>query len=164
MPMMYHSRRERAQRAVGAGVAVRADDHRPREGDALFGQERVLDAHFADVIEVLDVVGAREIAHDLALLRRLDVAVGGEVVEHERDLALVAKPASALLEHVDRDGRGHVVGQRDVRVDQHEIAPGKRRVARIDPQLAREDLLCVSSFHIYLPKIIRSVRVCVFWQ
>ena len=78
--------RERAERAVRAGVAVGADDEVAGADDALLGQERVLDAHAADLVVVRDSLRADEVAHDLGLLGGLDVLVGRVVVGHQRDL------------------------------------------------------------------------------
>ena len=65
-----HAGGERAHRAVGAGVAVGADDAVARGHDALFGQKRVLHAHSAHVVEVEDVVLVSELAALLGLARR----------------------------------------------------------------------------------------------
>ena len=59
--------------AIGAGVAVGADDELTSANDALFRQEAMLNAHLADFIIMLDLVGFREIADGFALLRALDV-------------------------------------------------------------------------------------------
>ena len=88
---------ERAHRAVGAGVAVGADDAVARGHDALFGQQRVLNAHLADIVEVEDVVLVCELAALLGLGRALDVLVGDKVVEHDVDAGLVKDGIKARL-------------------------------------------------------------------
>ena len=61
----------------------------PGTDHALLGQERVLDAHAADLVVVRDALRAREVAHHLGLLGGLDVLVGRVVVGDERDLGRV---------------------------------------------------------------------------
>ena len=53
--------RERPQAAVGAGVAVGADHQVARKYQALFRQQRVLDAHLAAVEEVRQFLRLREL-------------------------------------------------------------------------------------------------------
>ena len=114
---------ERAHRAVGAGVAVRADDAVARCHDALFGQERVLNAHLANVVEVEDVVLVCELAALLGLGRALDVLVGHEVVENDGDVLFVEHAVKAcLLELVDGHRCGDVVAQHDVELGVDELA------------------------------------------
>ncbi len=117
-------RGERAERAVGAGVGVGADDQVAGTDDALFGQQRVLDAHAADLPVVLDPLGAGEVAHPLGLPGALDVLVGGVVVGHEAHPRAVEHLGRAqVLEDPDGDGCGDVVGEGDVEVALHEL-PG----------------------------------------
>ena len=54
-------------------MAVRADDDLAGGDDALLRQQRVLDAHAADLVIVDDVLRAREFAHLLGERRGLDV-------------------------------------------------------------------------------------------
>ena len=65
-----HTGGERAQCTVGAGVAVCADDAVARGHDAFFGQQGVLDAHLAHIVEVEDVVLVGKLAALLGLLSR----------------------------------------------------------------------------------------------
>lgn len=58
--------RERAERAVSAGVAVRADNQFSRRDDALFRQQRMFNADLPDVEKVGNLESAGEIARGLA--------------------------------------------------------------------------------------------------
>ena len=58
-----HARGKRAERAVGAGVAVGADDEVARAHNALLGQKRMLNTHAADFVIVRDALLAGEFAH-----------------------------------------------------------------------------------------------------
>ena len=129
-----HARRERAQRAIGAGVAVGANDHVARSDDALLRKQRVLNAHAAHIEEVHNVVLACEIAALFALLGALDVFVRGEVVHNKGDLRAVEHLVHVgLLQLANSHRSGDVVGERevDVRLDQltghYGIEPGVRR-------------------------------------
>ena len=96
---------ECAQCAVGAGVAVGADDAVTGCHDAFFGQQSVLDAHLAHIVEIEDVVLVGELAALLGLGRALDVLVGNEVVEDDGDVLFVEHAVEArLFELVDGDG------------------------------------------------------------
>ena len=79
---------ERAEGAVGRGVAVAADDRRARQGEALLGPDDVddalprielvviLDAEFARVLgELFDLLAALRIGDAGAAVGRLDVVV-----------------------------------------------------------------------------------------
>ena len=133
-----HARGERAQRAVGAGVAVRADDEVARAHDALLGQQRVLDAHAAHLVVVGNALLACEVAHDLGLLGALDVLVGHVVVGHERDLLRVEHALDAdLAELLDGDGGGDVVGEHEVEIAFDQLT----RLHFGEPRMGGEDLL-----------------------
>ena len=115
-------------------MAVGANNHVARSDDALFGKQRVLNAHAAHVEEVHNVVLACEIAALLALLGALDVLVRGEVVHNKGDLRAVEHLVHVgLLQLANSYRSGDVVGERevDVRLDQlaghYGIEPGVRR-------------------------------------
>ena len=80
---------EGPHRAVGAGVAVGADDAVAGGDDALLRQKRVLNAHLAHVKKVEDVVFVGKVAAAFGLLGALDVLVGHKVVQHNVDLFVV---------------------------------------------------------------------------
>ena len=132
-----HARGEGAERPVGAGVAVGADDEVARAHDALLGQKRVLHAHAAHLIVMGNALLAHEIAHDLRLFGALDVLVGHVVVGHEHHLVGVEHRFADLAHGLDGDGRRHVVGEHEVQVALDEL-PGHHLV---EPGVGGEDLL-----------------------
>ena len=90
--------------------------------DAFFGQQSVLDAHLAHIVEVEDVVLVGELAALLGLGRALDVLVGNEVVEDDGDVLFVEHAVEArLFELVDGDGGGDVIAQHDVELGVDEL-------------------------------------------
>ena len=114
---------ECAQCTVGAGVAVGADDAVTGCHDAFFGQQSVLDAHLAHIVEIEDVVLVGELAALLGLGRALDVLVGNEVVEDDGDVLFVEHAVEArLFELVDGDGGSDVIAQHDVELGVDELA------------------------------------------
>ena len=135
---MAHARGERAQAAVGARVRIGADDEVAGAHDALLGQQRVLDAHAADLEVVRDALLAGEVARYLGLLGALDVLVRRVVVGHEADAVRVEHVlASQLAERLDGDGRGDVVRQHEVQVALDELA----RLHLVQMRVGRQDLL-----------------------
>ena len=132
-----HPRGERAQRAVGAGVAVGADDEVARAHDALLRQKRVLHAHAAHLVVVGDALLAHEIAHDLGLLGGLDVLVGGVVVGHEGDLGRIEHLVGDLANGLDGDGGRDVVGEHQIQIAFDQLA----RFHLIQPRMGGENLL-----------------------
>ena len=114
---------ECAQCAVSTGVAVGADDAVTGCHNAFFGQQSVLDAHLAHIVEVEDVVLVGELAALLGLGRALDVLVGNEVVEDDGDVLFVEHAVEArLFELVDGDGGSDVIAQHDVELGVDELA------------------------------------------
>ena len=118
-------RGERAERAVGAGVGVAADDDFAGSHDALFGEQGVFYAHAAHVEEVGEFVFAGEFAADLALHGGLDVLVGSEVVENHHNLVLVEDlVGSGLAEFGNGQRYGDVVAHDHVELRFNELARG----------------------------------------
>ena len=118
-----HTGGESTQRTVGAGVAVGTDDAVTGGHDAFFGQESMLDAHLAHIVEVQDVVLVGKLPALLGLGRALDVLVGHEVIQHDGDVFLVehaVKPG--LFKLVDGHRGGDVVAQHDVELGVDELA------------------------------------------
>ena len=133
-----HARRERAQRAVGAGVRVRADYRVAGNDKPFFGKQGVLDAHFAHLEIVGYVHFVRKFAHGLALLRRLDVLVGREVVGHQRNLVAIEHAVAAeFLKLTYRHGAGDVVAENEVELRLDELP----RLHLAKPCVRRENLL-----------------------
>ena len=81
----------------------------------------MLYAHLSHVEEILDALFPCKVAHALALLRRLDVSVGGKVIEYERDVVLIAQLTAAALEYIDCNGCGHIVGHCRIHIYEHEV-------------------------------------------
>ncbi len=140
-----NARRERPERAVRAGVAVRADHQIARRDKPLLGQKRVLDAAVVPDLEVVDdALLPREGPHARALRRGLDVLVRREVVRDEGDLRLVEDLLLAeLRERADRHGRRDVVAEHEVELRHDELA----RVDFVSSGVRREDLLCHCHCH-----------------
>ena len=104
-------------------MAVRANDAVARRHDALLGQEGMLDAHFAHVKEMKDVVFVGEIPALFGLGRALDVLVGDEMVQHDVDAGPVKDRVKArLLEFIDGDGGGDIVAKHHVQFCIDELA------------------------------------------
>ena len=98
----------------------------PAVDDALLGQQGVLDAHLAHIVEVQDVVLVGEGAALLGLGGALDVLVGDKVVQHDGDVFLVEHAVKAgLFKFVDGHRGGDVVAQ-------HNIQLGVDQLARLD--------------------------------
>ena len=89
-----------------------------------FRQERVLNAHLANVVEVEDVVLVCELAALLGLGRALDVLVGDKVVEHDVDAGLVKDGIKArLVKLIDGHRARNIVAE-------HDVEPGVDELAR----------------------------------
>ena len=98
-------------------MAVRADDKLTGSGQTFFRQQRVLDAHCANVEEVYDVVLLGELAALEALLSGLNILVRCKVVHYERDLRVVEHLSEARLLHLSDGNRtGDIVCQREIYV------------------------------------------------
>ena len=116
---------ECADRTVGAGVAVRADDAVTGGHDALFGQQRMLNAHLADIVEVEDVVFIGELAALFGLGGAFDILIGHKMVEHDVDAGAVEhRVKTGFLKLVDRHRRGDIVAKHDIELSVDELARG----------------------------------------
>ena len=133
-----HAGGEGPQGSVGAGVGVGADDGLAGGHQALFGKQGVLNAHFAHIEVVVDVKAAGEGAALLALGGGLDVFVGGEVIHHQGDFALVKDLAEAgRLKLVDGHGGGDVVAQHQIQLRLDQLS----RPDGIKPRVGGQDFL-----------------------
>jgi len=104
-----------AQGAVGAGVAVRADDQVAGKNDALFRQQRVFDAHLSAFVEIRYAELEGELADGFALLGGVDVFVRRKMIQNQRHPVAVKNLLPAgRAEFADGDGRRDVVAQRDI--------------------------------------------------
>ena len=113
-----HAGRESAQRAVGTGVRVGADDDVAGNDEALLGEQGVFDAHVFFVEEVLHLVLLGEVAADARLVGGRDVLGGDEVIEDDGEAVGVGELRRAgVFERFDGDGGGDVVA--DDHVDGH---------------------------------------------
>ena len=118
-----HTGGECTQCTVGAGVAVGADDAVTRRHDAFFGQEGVLHAHLAHIVEIEDIVLIGKLAALLGLLRALDVLVGDKVIQHDGDVLFVEHAVEpGLFKLVDGNGSGDIIAQHDVELGVDELA------------------------------------------
>ena len=146
-----HAGGEGPHRAVGAGVAVGADDAVSGGDDALLRQEGVLHAHLAHVEEVDDAVSAGELPALLGLLGALDVLVGDEVIQNDVHPGLVENIAKArLFKLVDGHRSGDVVAQDNIKVRLDQLS-------RLDVLLAAvgsQDFLCHSHSHGYCASVL----------
>ena len=123
---------------VGADDAVTGGDY------ALLGQQRMLDAHLAHVIEVADAVGAGEFSALLGLLGGLDVLIGDEMVQNDGDLVLIKDGVeTGLGELIDGHGGGDVVAQDDVQLCADQLSGNHV----IQAGVGRQDLLCHCHSH-----------------
>ena len=117
---------EGTQRAVGAGMGVGPHDDLSRGGQPLLGDQGVLYAHLAHVVEMGDAVLMGKLPCLLAQLGRLDILAGGIVVQHNGDPVLVKDLGEASLLKL-RDGHrgGDIVAQ-------DQVQPGFDQLARLD--------------------------------
>ena len=118
-----HAGGECAQRAIGAGVGVRAHDDLAGGAQALLGQQGVLHAHLAYVEEIGDVVLVGKFPGLLAQLGGLDVLAGGVVVQNDGDLVLVKDLGEpGLFKLGDGHRSGDVVAQDQIQLGLDELA------------------------------------------
>jgi len=154
-----HAGGKRAQRAVGAGVAVGADDHVARAHHALLGEKRVLHTHAAHLVVVRDLLRPGEHAHQLGLLGALDVLVGRVVVGNERHLGRVPDAFHADLGKLtDGDGCRHVVGEHQVQIALDELTGGDFLEARVGGEYLLSDghRTGHGSLHLWCVKRVRA--------
>lgn len=93
------------------------DNQIARAHDALFGQQRVLDAHATDLVVMRDALLTGEIAHLLGLLGAFDVLVRNVVIGNQGDLGGIEHLLHAdLLEILNGDRRRDVVGKHQIEI------------------------------------------------
>ena len=112
-----HASGEGTQSAVGTGVGVCANDDLTGGSQALLGNQGVLNAHLAHIVEVGDVVLVGKVPAPGAQLGGLDVLTGGGVVQHNGDLVLVKhRGQPRLLKLFDGHRGSNVVAQHQVQL------------------------------------------------
>ncbi len=107
---------EGPQGAIGTRVGIRANDEFPRGNQALFRQQRMLHAHLAHIIEVVQIKLPGEGAALEALLGRLDVLIRGEMVHDHGDFVLSNTPVKPSSQIPGWPRGGDVVAQDHVQL------------------------------------------------
>lgn len=98
-------------------MGIGADDQIARAHDALLGQQRVLDAHAADLVVMRDALLTGEIARLFGLLGAFDVLIRDVVVGNQGDLSGIENLLHAdLLEILNGDRRRDVVGKHQIEI------------------------------------------------
>ena len=70
-------------------MGIRTDNHISGYGKTFLGKKRMLNTHLTDFEIVGDLISARKFSDAFAMLRRLDILVGNEVIGNKCDLVLV---------------------------------------------------------------------------
>ena len=129
-------------------MGVRADDHVPCHGKPFFRQERMLDAHLSHLEIVRYLIFPGKLSDAFAVLRRLDILIGHEMIRHQSNLVFVEHALILKLFHfLDGHGAGNVIAQHQIqlRLDQlsclHLVKPCRRG----------KDLLCHRHSHMLIP-------------
>ena len=116
-------------------MAVGANDAVACRHQALLGQQRVLDAHFAHIKEIQNIVFVGKIAALLALLGAFDILVGHKVIQHNVDLGAVKhRGEPGLVELVDGHRGGDVVAQHYIQIGIDQLPGLHFRQARMGCQ------------------------------
>ena len=114
---------KRAQRAIGAGMGIGADDGLTGGYQPFFRQERMLDAHLAHIIVVIQIKFPGKGAALLALCGGLDVLVGGEMVHNHGDSAFIKNLGEAIcFKLVDGHGGGNIVAHDQIQLCLNQLA------------------------------------------
>ena len=116
------ARRKAVQCAIRTGMRVRADRQHARSHKTELRQDDMLNAHATDLKVILDLVLFREVAHDLAESRRLDVLRRLEVIGHERNLLVVEHRAADAFELLDRRRRRDVIREHHVKLTGNQLS------------------------------------------
>ena len=114
---------EGTQRTIGAGVAVRADHAVTGSDDAFFRQQRVLNAHLTDIVEVEDIVLIGELSALLGLGSALDILIGYKVIQHDSDMLFIKHAVkTGAFKLVDGHRGGDIVAQHNVQLCVDQLA------------------------------------------
>ncbi len=130
-----HTGGEGAKRSVGAGVTVRSDHYIPRKHQALFRQQRMLDAHAPDFIIMGKLLFGGEFPEHFSLHCRGNVLVGDEMIGDQSDTLGVedlfcSRPPKSL----DGKGGGNIVAQGEIDIHFEELSRAKFRSAGMGGQ------------------------------
>ena len=117
-----YARRERAQRAVCAGMAVGAYHKIACAYKSQLGQKSVLYAHFAYVVEVFNALFLGKYSARLALFGALNVLIGRKVIHNKRNLVLFGYILrSRFSEFPYCHGTSYVVCQHQVKLCRYQL-------------------------------------------
>jgi hypothetical protein len=97
----------------------------------------MLNTHFANVIEVGDILCARKFAAHFALFSRFDIFIGGEVVHYEGDFFFIENVAAEFIIFADSHGGSDVVAEHEAEVSENKLTCGNA----FEPCGAREYFL-----------------------
>ena len=100
--VVAYAGRERAQRAIGAGMEISANDAVTWAYYPLLGEYSVFNSHLAHVKEIFNVILIGKIP-TAALLRRFNILIGSKVIHDQRNPVFVKHGRSAaFLKLIDR--------------------------------------------------------------
>ena len=124
--------------AIGTDDAVTGSHH------ALFRQQRMLNAHFAHIVEVADAVGTGKLPAGLALLGSLNILVWNKVIQNDYHFLRIIYPIkTGLLKLVHSHRGGNIIAQYNVQVRLNQLSRSNLRKSRV----SRQDFLCHCHCH-----------------
>ena len=128
-------------------MAVGTDDTVTGSHHALFRQQRMLNAHFAHIVEVADAVGTGKLPAGLALLGSLNILVWNKVIQNDYHFLRIIYPIkTGLLKLVHSHRGGNIIAQYNVQVRLNQLSRSNLRKSRV----SRQDFLCHCHCHSYL--------------
>ena len=106
-------------------------------------------------------MAAGKFTDTFAVLRRLNVLIRHEMIQHERDLVLVKNAVHLHLIHlVNRHRRCDIISENQIQICLNELPCTDRRKSG----MRRKNLLCHCHTHILSPPTIKLYfRVCVIF-
>ncbi len=147
-----HTGGKRAQRTVGAGVRIRADNQLTRSDKALFRQQRMFNAHLADVKKVDKLMLFGKGAAGQTLLSRLDVLIRCKMIHYQRNFAAVKDLFKARLFHLTNGDRTcNIVCKRQIEICFDQLSCGDT----VQPRMTRENFLRHGHSHRKKPPLLR---------
>ena len=104
-------------------MAVRADHAVTGSDDAFFRQQRMLNAHLTDIVEVEDIVLIGELSALLGLGSALDILIGYKVIQHDSDMLFIKHAVkTGAFKLVDGHRGGDIVAQHNVQLCVDQLA------------------------------------------